>query len=200
MTDCRIFATEISSTSTDIHSSTAIPSTERTTTNTHHITTLHHPPFHFTPTQLTFTPSLPVTTPWQSNPATDRRRRTNPATIFLAAFGGVIGLGLFLGLIRCLYNYSKTPRRDRISGVLNRYRLQRELEELERNPFALRHPSLREPAPPYIPKPPSYTERSSSPRPGPEYADAHNESPPASPITLRRSLEITAPNHSSPFG
>ena len=176
-----------------------------TTTPIHHIATLtiHHPPPHqVTPTQLTFTPSSPVPTPRQSSPATGRRRRTNPIAIFLAVFGGLVGFGLFLGLTRCIYNYSKTPPRDRISGVLNRYHLQRELEEIERNPFALRRPSPREPAPPYIPKPPSYTERpsESSPRPGPEYAEIHIGSPPTSPITSRRSPETIAPDHPTPFG
>jgi hypothetical protein len=203
LTITRAFASSISLTDPDIHSSTTIPPTELTTTQIHHITALHPPPTQFTPTQLTFTPSSPVPTPWQTNPA-NRRRHVNPAAIFLAIFGSVVGFGLFLGLTRCLYNYSKTPPRDRISGVMNRYQLQRELEELERNPFALRRTSLREPAPPYIPKPPSYTERPSSPRvPGLEYAEVHSgsPSPPGSPIASRGSLEAhpAAPTNSSPF-
>jgi hypothetical protein len=176
----------------------------QSTTRSHHIPTTHYSPTHFTfPTQLTFTPGPPGPTAWQgTNPATNQRTSNNTTAIFFEVFGGLVGFVLILGLTRCLYNYSKTPPRDRISAVVNRHQLQREMEELERNPLALRRASLREPAPPpYVPKPPSYSERPSSPpMSGSDYSEVRSGSPLDSPITLRRSLEAqtAAPNHSPP--
>lgn len=191
------FAAPTSSTNVSI---TATQSTVRSITRSHYVPTIHHSPSHFTfPTRLTFTPAPPIPTSWRGpGPATNRPASNNPASIFFEVFGAVIGFVLVLGLTRCLYNYHKTPPPDRISGVVNRYHLQRELEELERNPFALRRPSLRDPAPPYIPKPPSYSESPSSlPPHGPEYAEVPSGDPPGSPITPRVTFEAATapPNH-----
>lgn len=91
------------------------------------------------------------------------RARQKPILIVFEVLGGLVALFLLLGLLRCCYQYKKAPKRDRIAEVLNRHRLQRELEELERNPHILRRPSLREPAPPYYPAPPSYDLITSTP-------------------------------------
>ncbi|KAF5321214.1 hypothetical protein D9619_000494 [Psilocybe cf. subviscida] len=79
-----------------------------------------------------------------------------PIAIAFEVLGGVFAGLLLLSFLRCCNNYRKTPRRDRIAEIVHRHNLQRELEELERNPRALRRPSLPEPAPPYFPRPPSY--------------------------------------------
>lgn len=34
---------------------------------------------------------------------------------------------------RCFYSYRKAPERDRIAALLNRHRLEREMEEMERD-------------------------------------------------------------------
>ncbi|KAF8812312.1 hypothetical protein BYT27DRAFT_7132765 [Phlegmacium glaucopus] len=86
-----------------------------------------------------------------------------PIFIVFEVLGGLVASILLLGLLRCCYQYNKAPKRDRIAEVLNRHHLQRELEELERNPHILRRPSLREPAPPYFPAPPSYDIITSTP-------------------------------------
>jgi hypothetical protein len=80
-------------------------------------------------------------------------------------------------------------------GVVNRHRLQQELEELERNPLARRRVSIQEPAPPYCPRPPSYVEQPSSPPQtyAIDYAEIPTASPPGSPVMRRRSLEVLMP-------
>jgi len=69
--------------------------------------------------------------------------------------GALAGVAFVLGVLRCVWSYKRTPAADRIAAVLHRHQLQREMEELERNPPE-RHQSLREPPPPPYLRPPSY--------------------------------------------
>lgn len=126
------------------------------------------------------------------------RFQTNqrPLNIAFEVLGGILAAGMLLGFLRCCYNYRKTPRRDRIADILHRHHLQRELEELERNPAALRRPSLREPAPPYFPRPPSYehmnsTHQGTAPH-RVDYSAVPTYSPPPSPPMSQR---IPLPTH-----
>ena len=126
------------------------------------------------------------------------RFQTNqrPLNIAFEVLGGILAAGMLLGFLRCCYNYRKTPRRDRIADILHRHHLQRELEELERNPAALRRPSLREPAPPYFPRPPSYehmnsTHQGTAPH-RVDYSAVPTYSPPPSPLMSQR---IPLPTH-----
>lgn len=109
-----------------------------------------------------------------------------PISIVFEVLGGLFASALILGFIRCYHNYRKTPGRDRIADILQRHHLQRELEELERNPVLLRrHQSLREPAPPYFPRPPSYenpNQRTSMP-----------------PVTLGRGEDHPQPDNRSQY-
>jgi len=82
------------------------------------------------------------------------RHNESTAAIVFEVLGALAGLLLFLGLLRCLYSYNRTPHRDRIAAVLHRHQLQREMEELERNPPEPRR-SLEPPPPPYL-APPVY--------------------------------------------
>ncbi|RDB20130.1 hypothetical protein Hypma_012760 [Hypsizygus marmoreus] len=112
-----------------------------------------------------------------------------PIVIFFEVLCGVLAVALFFGALRFCRSYRKTPRRDRILNVINRHRLQLELEELQRRPPTRRF-SLQEPAPPYLPRPPSYD--GSLPvqqNGGIHYAEIPSSSPPDSPIIPRRSLQ-----------
>ncbi|PPQ65569.1 hypothetical protein CVT26_000518 [Gymnopilus dilepis] len=125
----------------------------------------------------THRPPPPPLPPPQSN--------QKPISIAFEVLGGLFGSLILVGLVRCCYNYRKTPSRDRIADILQRHNLQRELEELERNPAVLRRPSLREPAPPYFPRPPSYEDfnppQPVRSNPGPAYSAVATSSPPPSP-------------------
>ncbi|KAJ7752794.1 hypothetical protein DFH07DRAFT_1061613 [Mycena maculata] len=77
------------------------------------------------------------------------------ASIVLEVLGALAGVIFLLSLLRCLYIYYRTPARDRVTAILHRHQLQREMEELERNPRERRR-SLEPPPPPYLPPPPSY--------------------------------------------
>ncbi|KAF9478177.1 hypothetical protein BDN70DRAFT_933631 [Pholiota conissans] len=113
-----------------------------------------------TPTHSrTFNPDAPAHTrnPFQNPHVKPSRSGQKPISIVFEVLGGVAASALLLGFIRCFHNYRKTPARDRIADILHRHQLQRELEELGRNPHILRrHHSIRDPAPPYFPRPPSY--------------------------------------------
>ncbi|GLB34030.1 hypothetical protein LshimejAT787_0109140 [Lyophyllum shimeji] len=81
----------------------------------------------------------------------------SPIVIFFEALCGLVGVFIFLVLLRFCYSYRKTPEQDRVSAFIDRHRLQREMEELQRRP-PIRRFSIQEPAPPYMPRPPSYAE------------------------------------------
>lgn len=75
--------------------------------------------------------------------------------IVFEVLAGAAGLFIVLALARCLYSYKRTPSRDRIGALLNRHRLEREMEDLEqrdrmaRISRALEPYRWRPPPPPY---------------------------------------------------
>lgn len=151
-------------------------------TATIHLSKIHsfpltHPTFPPEPTAWA-TRTNPAVVPFHTG-ATPPSQQSGQKPIFVVfeVLGGLLASGLLLGLGRCCYQYRKAPKRDRIAEVLNRHNLQRELEELERNPQILRRLSLREPAPPYYPAPPSYEVTSS---PGTNYTDMGTHNLPSS--------------------
>ncbi|KAJ7639113.1 hypothetical protein FB45DRAFT_1023855 [Roridomyces roridus] len=77
------------------------------------------------------------------------------AAIVFEVLGALAGILLFLGLMRCVYNYHRTPHRDRIAVIMHRHQLQREMDELARNPPERRRASMEPPPPAYI-APPVY--------------------------------------------
>ncbi|KAJ6628917.1 hypothetical protein B0H10DRAFT_104509 [Mycena sp. CBHHK59/15] len=116
--------------------------------------------------QITFRPPPNPTTapiPFASN--THRSQpsphRQTTAAIVLEILGALAGCLLLISFMRCVYSYNRTPNRDRITAVLHRHQLQREMEELERNPPD-RRGSLVEPPPPYL-APPSYPDNENTP-------------------------------------
>ncbi|KAF8974169.1 hypothetical protein BDZ97DRAFT_1911383 [Flammula alnicola] len=165
-----------------------------------------HAPVFPTHTRIPPVPNNPVFTnapthtrdPFQG-PSHASQPSQKPISIVFEVLGGLFAVALLLGFLRCFHNYRKTPHRDRIADILQRHQLHRELEELERNPAALRRPSLREPAPPYFPRPPSYDAmnpslpavsilpRASAP-PRTEYSAVNPYSPPPSPPMSERIL------------
>lgn len=169
----------------------------------------HHPPLEHTRTRFS---ALPTTHVLQFPPAQSafgtqthvpapahtrhpddksRHRRQTPIIIFFEVLCGVVAVALFLGILRFCCSYRKTPAHDRVTGVINRHRLQMELDELQRRPPVRRRFSVQDPAPPYVPRPPSYVEVSASR--GPEYTEVPIASPPNSPPLLRASLEVDTP-------
>ncbi|CAA7259636.1 unnamed protein product [Cyclocybe aegerita] len=129
-----------------------------------------------------------------------RRHRGGQRPIIIAfeVLGGIAGAAVLFFIGRCLYNYKKTPKRDRIAEILQRHHLEREMEELERNPRALRRTSIQEPAPPYFPRPPSYNETRMAPAVSSatraEYTQVATHSPPSSPPPTHTSLpSVSAP-------
>lgn len=152
----------------------------------------------FRPTQ----PPIPIHTEDPLHAVHPHRSSPASIAIIFEVLGGIIAFGVIVSLTRCFYIYKRTPKRDRIAEVLNRHHLQRELAELGRNPVIIRHPSLREPAPPYCPRPPSYDAALTAPVSPPqqaEYEELGTSSPPHSPHLLRRSLESTPPAHAGPL-
>lgn len=162
-------------------------------------------PIHTRPTSAvhsfrTTQPSIPTHTeaplhvvhPHHSSPAS--------IAIIFEVIAGIIAFGVIVSLTRCFYIYKRTPKRDRIAEVLNRHHLQRELAELGHNSIIIRRPSLREPAPPYFPRPPSYDATLTTPVSAPqqaEYEELGTSSPPHSPHLLRRT-ESPPPTHAGP--
>jgi hypothetical protein len=135
-------STTISATTVDTHS--------HSFTSVHHIRPSIIPrpyPTHGFPT---FSPQ-----PTPTSPVPSRPRGQSLTAIVFEVLGGLIGLGLALCVIRCVYIYKRTPERDRIAAFVSRHRLEREMDELAHR--ALR-PSITEcrPPPPYFPPPPSY--------------------------------------------
>jgi len=161
---------------------TTSASTTTSTTTTHsstHSNSTHHASHHIaTPTTYqipTYNPVHPHSAPSpspapivpspdissQSSSSTSGSHSQSPAAIAFEVLGGLAGFALVLGFLRCLYSYKKTPNRDRVAAFVNRHRLEREMEELERN-NTFRGRSYRftpPPPPPYYPKPPSYDAR-----------------------------------------
>ena len=186
-------STHRNSTSSSTHkSSTEIPHHVQSNSPaaTHQITNIPHPTspiFTFTPGPVhTHTPvPNPTRAPIKSSAAPSQSGQ-KPISIVFEVLGGLFASAFILGFIRCYHNYRKTPGRDRIADILQRHQLQRELEELERNPVLLpRHQSLREPAPPYFPRPPSY--------------DNSNQRTSMPPVTLGRGEDHPQPDNRSQY-
>ncbi|KAF4619301.1 hypothetical protein D9613_005164 [Agrocybe pediades] len=203
-------------------SSISISSPSSHTSSAHRFLPTHHP--HVQPSspphsiQIISRPTLPTprtrftgrphptgTTNHQGSQSNSGQK---PIAIAFEVLAGLVGVAILIALLRCCYNYRRTPGRDRIAEILHRHQLQRELEEIERNPAVLRRPSLREPAPPYFPRPPSYDDLIPSPlsrgtAPSrTEYAPLATYSPPPSPPMSQRSLPasgVTA-HHSTGLG
>jgi hypothetical protein len=139
-----------------IHRSSSFLSSSYQSTHTTRITPVY-------PTTRTYSVQVMshLTTPTHTRTSRPTRPNQKPINITFEVLAGILATGVLLGFLLCCYNYRKTPRRDRIADVLHRHHLQQELEQLGRNSVALRLPSLREPAPPYFPSPPSYEQTSS---------------------------------------
>ncbi|KAJ7241926.1 hypothetical protein B0H12DRAFT_855321 [Mycena haematopus] len=103
------------------------------------------------------TRSFPGPVPSRHDP--HPQQHNSEVTLVFEILGALAGVIFFLSIARCLYSYNRTPRHDRITSIIHRHQLQREMEELERHPPE-RRPSLVEPPPPYIPPPPSYINES----------------------------------------
>nr|GAT53623.1 predicted protein [Mycena chlorophos] len=108
--------------------------------------TQHHPWFP-PPSQS----SIPITTHHESL-----------AALVFEIIGILAALVVAFSVIRCFIIYKRTPQRDRILNILHRHQLQREMEELERNPpMPWQRPSIDPPPPPYL-RPPDYEDDSES--------------------------------------
>lgn len=84
-----------------------------------------------------------------------------PIAIAFEVIGGVVALIVLVGLARCYIVWRRTPPRDRIAALMSRHRLEREMEEMERERMerlsqALEARRWRPPPPPYQPPPPDY--------------------------------------------
>lgn len=147
-------------------------------------------------------PSIPIHTGEPLHVVHPHRSSPPSIAIIFGVLAGTIAFGVIVSLTRCFYMYKKTPKRDRIAEVLNRHHLQRELAQLEGNSIIIRRPSLREPAPPYFPRPPSYDAALTAPVSPPpqqaEYEELDTSSPPHSPNFLRR-MESPPPAHAPPI-
>jgi len=82
----------------------------------------------------------------------------NSLSILGISIGSVAFLVLLLTLIRCCASWRRTPSRDRIAAMLNRFNLQREMEERDWEEHGRRLLGSRffVPPPPYVPPPPVY--------------------------------------------
>ncbi|KAJ7167490.1 hypothetical protein C8R46DRAFT_1093166 [Mycena filopes] len=98
---------------------------------------------------------LPGPTASHTRPHERPPHHQSMAIIVFEVLGALAGVAFVLSVVRCFWSYNRTPARDRIAAVMHRHQLQREMEELERNPPE-RHQSLREPPPPPYIRPPSY--------------------------------------------
>lgn len=174
-------------------SSRPLHSSSRTTIHTRQTSAVHS----FRTTQ----PSIPIHTGEPLQVVHPHRSSPTSIAIIFEVLAGIIAFGVIVSLTRCFYVYKKTPKRDRIAEVLNRHHLQRELAQLEGNSIIIRRPSLREPAPPYFPRPPSYDAALTAPVSPPsqqaEYEELDTSSPPHSPNFLRR-MESPPPAHAEP--
>jgi len=86
----------------------------------------------------------------------DGHHSTSTAVLIFEILGVLAAVLVVLGIVRCLLIYSRTPNQDRIVNILHRHQLQREMEELERNPRLFHRNSLIEPPPPPYLRPPDY--------------------------------------------
>ncbi|KAI0722741.1 hypothetical protein C8Q76DRAFT_720071 [Earliella scabrosa] len=110
------------------------------------------------------TPGHPIThtgvpRPWPTSPSPDSSSSTrshgqSAVAIVFEVIGGAVGLLVLLALGRCYYSYRRTPPRDRISALLSRHQLEREMQEQARDRMARFSQAVetyrwRPPPPPY---------------------------------------------------
>jgi hypothetical protein len=150
------------------------------------------------------TPSfhLPTESPRRSRPTKQERQAQQSITIALVVLASLVATSFLVFLLRCAFRIKHVPKRDRVAEIIARHNLQSELAELERNPAVLRRPSLREPAPPYMPRPPSYVDTISRPYEASsqmrgQYAEVPMHSPPSTPPPI---AVTTLPIHPSRTG
>ncbi|KAJ6539643.1 hypothetical protein B0H19DRAFT_1269938 [Mycena capillaripes] len=103
------------------------------------------------------------------------RHHQSMASLVFEILGALAGVIFFLSVLRCIYSYNRTPSHDRITAILHRHQLHREMEELERNPPDRRR-SLVEPPPPYVAPPPSYPDDENTPL-SPRHSASYGEDP-----------------------
>jgi len=110
----------------------------------------------------------------------------SPVAIFFEVAGSIVGLAVLLMLGRCVYRYRRTPGRDRIAGILDRHRLERELAEIEEAAPGRRTSVVRNPPPPY--------------QRAPEYMDVieMTPSPTVSPAPTTRTCPTTPSTSATP--
>ncbi|KAK7054164.1 hypothetical protein R3P38DRAFT_3171727 [Favolaschia claudopus] len=120
--------------------------------------------------------------PPPSDPHRNNNNNPSATALVFEILGALAGVAFFFGVARCIYSYRRTPSHDRITSILHRHQLQREMEELERNP-PQRQSSLREPPPPpYIAPPPSYPVDEHTPLSNRDSSGSYDE-PPSPPHT-----------------
>lgn len=98
------------------------------------------------------TPYHPAPPPPSSTHRPPRPVRDHPPStgaIIGAVLGGLAGVAVLLSLARCIYTYQQQPKRDRIAEVVERHRIQREMEELAHEEFS--RTEGRPPSPPPLP-------------------------------------------------
>ncbi|TFK55581.1 hypothetical protein OE88DRAFT_1651955 [Heliocybe sulcata] len=144
-----------------------IPDHASSSRSTLHLSaTSHHTPVsapssnHTTPITMTRVPA-PIVTNHPPNPQMphpsprpDRNLPRGPSAgvIVGAALGSLASIIVLASFARCLYTWRKQPDRDRIAEVVDRYQVQREMEEMAREDLeALRESVRRAPSPPPLP-------------------------------------------------
>ncbi|KAJ7068570.1 hypothetical protein C8F01DRAFT_1118585 [Mycena amicta] len=154
---------------TKAESSTPHLSTHKATTdaNKHHAASSQKPTDQITVPVPTRTGApTPSFTHFHPHPAGQHHQSI--AVLIFEIVGVLAGVLVMLGIIRCLFIYHRTPQHDRVTAILHRHQLQREMEELERNPPQRDRNSVLEPPPPPYLRPPDYEDEStplSRPRP-----------------------------------
>lgn len=105
-------------------------------------------------------PTASLDSPFSTSPQppSSQSHHQPPVAIAFEVIGGLLLLTLLLCCGRCMYKYRRVPARDRISLVLDRHRLERELEEMEEAHPYRRRTSLARPPPPAYQHAPAYDE------------------------------------------
>ncbi|KLO15671.1 hypothetical protein SCHPADRAFT_995672 [Schizopora paradoxa] len=156
----------VSSSATGTHSTNNKPqeaNTNAAATKSHSHTTHSFPSqsthFSFHPHPIP-TSSVDSGTPFSTSPElqTSSHHGQPPAAIAFEVIGGLALLALILCCARCAYKYRRVPARDRVALILDRHRLERELEEMEEAQPYRRRTSLTRPPPPAYQNAPAYDE------------------------------------------
>ncbi|KAJ7584371.1 hypothetical protein C8J56DRAFT_150856 [Mycena floridula] len=172
------------------------------TTATKRLSTVHRPVFtkppasphiiHNNPPPSTHSFSRPAASGAPAGfPQHHHRERQKPLVTILEIIGGAIAFLLLIGLVRCIISYKKTPNRDRIAAIMHRHQLQRELEELAQAQPLHRSSLVEPPPPPYLPRPPSYSDDQVS---MPLNSTYDSSSPPATPPAARHRVHTNLPD------